>query len=190
MAKHSLYPGFVKLTYTSNGHVHHQVLPIHATPTASGDSYTLETKGSGAVEWVAAATAWATLLAVFLDPTANFSQAELFTLEATTAPADFLQGASIDVDGTNESPIVPFSQMVFPFKGVAGVSMRPYLMEGIESVDQHVSYAAAGVADKAIMDFVLSDDAWMCTRGGAFPTVALGWVTKTNDELRKRFFVP
>lgn len=190
MAKHSLYPGFVKVHYTSNAHPHVMVLPINADPTPSGDSYTIPTRSSGAVDWQDAVTALVTLLAPMFDGASNFSAAELYNFEAFPAPADFLQGFSLDVDGSSDDPAVAYAQLVMPFKGVGSTAVRPSLMECVIPTDVHSSYADAGVSEKAILDFILSADDWIVTRGGGFPTVSLGYVTKINDKLRKRYFNP
>lgn len=190
MAKHSLYPGYVKIAYTSNGHPHLQVLPIGDDPTPVGDSFTIPTRGSGAVDWQTAVTSFVTLEAALMDDAASFNSAELYNFEAFPGPADFLQGMTLDVSGTDPSAPVPYAQIVFPFKAAASAAVRPSLMESVVPVDQHVSYAASTGDFTTLMDFILSDDDWIVTRGGSFPTVSLGYVTKTNDKLRKRYFNP
>lgn len=190
MAKHSLYPGFVKIHYTSNAHPHVQVLPIGDDPTPSGDSFTIPTRGSGAVDWQTAVTDFVTLEAALMDDASNFSSAEIYNFEAFPGPADFLQGFSLNIDGTAAGAAVAYAQMVMPFKGTASSAVRPSLMESVEPTDTRYSYADAGVPERAILDYILGDDDWIVTRGGSFPTVSLGFVTKINDKLRKRYFNP
>lgn len=190
MARHSLFPGFIKITYTSNTHVHHQVLPIGADPTPVGDSFTIPTRGSGAVDWTVAVDEWAALLAGILCGEASIDLAELYNFEAEPGPADFLQAYEVAVVGTHGGTAVPFAQAVFPFKGAGGTSLRVTILEGSEPPEIHVPVSGLGGADLALVNFVLSDDDFIVTRAGGFPSVSLGMVTKTNDVLRKRYFNP
>ena len=191
MPSHSLYPGFIRLHYTSNGHPHRQVLPVNADPTPSGDSYTIPTKASGSVDWQTAIAAWAALVAANLDTDSSVDFAELYNFEAFPGPGDFLQAVAIGIAGTAAGANTPFSQIVFPFKGVGGLSLRPYIMEQVTAPDQKGFLASDMFAGRVdLMNFVLSDDDWIALRGGGFPTVSLGWVSKVNDQLRKRYFNP
>lgn len=190
MARHSLFPGFIKIGYTSNGHPHVQILPVNADPTAVGASYTIPTRAGTPVDWQTAAAAWAELLAATLDATASIDTATLYNFEADPAPADFLQEITLGVPGASGGPLSPFGQIVFPFKGVGGLSLRPYIMEATYTVDVKTPVADLDGASGAIVAFVLGSSDWIALRGGGFPTVSLGTVTKTNDVLRKRYFNP
>jgi len=191
MPRHSLYPGFIRIHYTSNTHPHVQVLPINADPTAVGDSFTIPTRGSGAVDWQDATDAYAILLAAFLDGAASVDYAELYNFEADPAPADFLASHPLNVAGSGAGSPVEWSQVVMPFKGLAGASVRPYVMEGLTPVDTKQSFAAIDSPTFCnYLEFILSADDWVAMRGGGFPLVSLGYVSKTNDQLRKRYFVP
>jgi len=165
------------------------VLPVNADPTASGGSFTIPTRSSGAVDWKTAVDELVAIDKAYLDTSSSFDTAELFNMESTIASPGFLQGYNIGVAGTNVGADVEFGQVVFPFKGVGGLSLRPYLMESVATVDQKFSYAAASNFCE-FMDYVLSADDWIALRGGGFPNVSLGYVTKTNDQLRKTYFVP
>ena len=191
MARHSLYPGFIRIVYTSGGHPHHQVLPVNADPTPVGASFTIPTRGGTPVDWQTAVTAYATLLAAMLDDASSVDYAELYNFEAEPAPADYLATYPLGVSGTSAFAAVPLTQVVFPFKGAGGLSCRPYVMEGVTSADMRQTYAATtDAAFLAFMNFVLGASDWIAMRGGGFPTAALGWVSKVNDQLRKRYFVP
>lgn len=190
MPRHSLFPGFIKIAYTSNGHPHTQVLPINDDPTPAGASFTIPTRAAGAVDWQTAVTAWANLLKVLMDDTASLDSAELYNYEAFPGPADFLQAMTVGVAGTSSSPPVAYAQCVFTFKGTAGSAVRPTVNESTIPVDQKVPYASLSSPEKAVVDFVLSDDDWIAMRGGGFPSAFKFEVTKTNDKLRKKYFNP
>lgn len=189
MARHSLFPNSITINYTSNGHAHKQVLPIAAI-TPAGDSWELTQRDDGLIEWTAAVDAWGLLLADFLPLSASVDSADLFDYEATDAPASFLASHSIALTGTSAFEAVANAQAVMPFKSTGGNSLRLTVMEGIYDPDVRQTFAASTLAEFcAIAEFLLSDDDWIITRGGTFPTSSLGITTKENDKLRKRYFL-
>jgi len=190
MPRHSLFPGFIKISYTANLHPHVQVLPVNADPTAAGGSFTIPTRGGAPVDWQDAVMAWCTLLAPEFDTAASFDTAEIYNFEASPGPADFLQGMTVGVAGTNVSAPANFGQAVFTFKGLAAAAVRPTINESTIPVDQKIPYASLGASEQAIVDFILGDDDWIAMRGGGFPTLFKQLVTKTNDKLRKKYFNP
>lgn len=190
LARHSLFPGFIKFRYTSNTHVHHQVLPIAADPTPSGDSYTIPKRSGGSVDWQDAADAWAILLAALLGDDGSVELAELYNFEAEPGPADFLAAHPLDVAGSGGGAAVPWVQVVMPFKGVGGTQLRITTLEGNTPANIHDPYSILAPPYTTMIDFVLGADDWIVTRAGGYPTVSLGLITKINDQLRKRYFNP
>lgn len=189
MARHSLFPNSVTINYTSNGHQHKQVLPTGVVAgTAPG--WTLPTKGGTPVDWRTAVADYAAIMADLLDTSSSVDSAELYTYEATNSPAELLAVEPLDVAGTGLFSAVPFAQAVFPFKALGGTSVRPTLLESIIAVNQKYPFAAATDPPiVAYMEFFLSDDDWVITRGGDFPTISLGLTSKTNDKLRERYLL-
>lgn len=189
MARHSLFPNSITIHYNSNGHDHLMVLPVGAV-TGSAPGWLLPTQDSGTVDWRTAVDDFCTLLAAAFDSSSSFAYAELFTYEATNAPAEFLAAHTIDIAGSSISTAKDFVQTVFPFKGLGGLQLRLTLLESVIDADQHVPASATGFtpADD-IIDFVLSTENWLLTRGGAFPAVSLGFTSKVNDKLRKRYLL-
>lgn len=189
MARHSLFPNSITINYHANGHSHKQVLPVAAI-TPSGDTWTLETRGSGAVEWTAAVDDLIALYKPLFDASSSFDSAELFDYEATESPAIFLASYDIEESGTNVGSAADFVQAVMPLKAAGGTSLRLTLIESTVPADTRLTLAGLGASNYAtLIEYVLSDDDWIITRGGTFPTSSLGITTKENDKLRERYLL-
>lgn len=189
MPRHSLFPNSITYHYTTNGHPHNMTLPVGVV-AGSAPGWTLPTRDGGTVDWRTAVDAFAALLAEVMNTGDSIDYAELFTYEATNSPAEFLASHPIDIAGGSASAPVEFAQAVLPFKAIGGTSFRLTLLEFIMAIDEKRSYAGLDSAElTAIVDFILSDDDWIITRGGTFPLVSLGMTTKINDKLRKHFLL-
>lgn len=188
MPRHSLFPNSITIHYTSNGHDHNMTIPVGVV-SGSAPAWLLPTRDASTVDWRTAMDAFAALLAPVFDTASSIDYAELFTYEATGSPAEFLAAHTIDVSGSNVGAAVDFVQAVFPFKSVGGNSLRLTLLESVSGADVHVPYASVVSGFSDILDFVLSDDDWLITRGGTFPIVSLGMTSKVNDKLRERYLL-
>lgn len=189
MARHSLFPNSITIHYTSNDHDHLQVIPVGVV-AGSAPGWTLPTRDASTVDWRTAVEDFVTLEAELFASSDSFAYAELFTYEATNGPAEFLAAHTLDIAGASVSTAKDYVQSVFPFKGLGGLSLRLTLLESVIAVDQHLPSSATGSADiDALIAFILSDDDWLITRGGAFPSVSLGFTSKVNDKLRKRYLL-
>jgi len=188
MARHSLFPNSITIHYTSNAHDHVMVLPVGVV-AGSAPGWTLPVRSGSPVDWRDAVDDFAALLAILIATGGSVDYAELFTYEATDSPAEFLAAHTIDEAGSNSDPAQDFVQSVFPFKAVGGNSLRLTILETTALADIHVPYTSIGLGFIDVVDFILSDDDWIITRGGTYPTVSLGMTTKINDKLRKRFLL-
>jgi len=188
MPRHSLFPNSITIHYTANAHNHAQVLPIGVI-AGSAPGWTVPVRVGSPVDWRDAVDALAALYAILLPTTASVDYAELFTYEATDAPAEFLAAHVIDVAGVSGGSSAPFVQTVMPFKALGGTSLRFTLLETIISANIHVPFSGLPGGLDDIADFILSDDDWIITRGGDYPSVSLGATTKVNDKLRKRYLL-
>lgn len=190
MARHSLFPNSILIKYTSNGHAHRQMLPISAI-TPVGDSWTVPQRDGGDIDWTAAVDLWAAVIADFFFTGDSIDSAELYDYEASESPGIFLASYDISLAATGANAIVPWSQVVFPFKASGGFSMRTTLMECALTLDEKNSFGGTTIPwFCGLMEFIMSDDDFIITRGGTFPSSTLGYVTKENDKLRKRYFNP
>jgi len=189
MPKHSLFPNSITIHYTTNGHDHNMNIPVGAV-SGSAPGWLLPTKDGGTVDWRTATQDFAELLADLISTSDSIDYADLFTYEATDGPAEFLASEPLDVAGTVVGAARDYVQAQFPFKAVGGNFLRLTLLEPVIDADLHLSYAQlAGAGELALVDFILSDDDWLITRGGTFPLVSLGMTTKVNDKLRKRYLL-
>lgn len=189
MARHSLFPNSTTINYTSNAHSHKMVIPTGAVTGLPGAA-SVPTRDGGTVLWETAVTELVTLLQPLFDEDSAFESAELFTYEATDSPAEFIALFPIGLPGTSLNPAVPFSQVVFPFKALGGTSLRFTLIESTTVPDIRNSFGAETDAVFCeLMEYILGDDDWLITRGGTFPLASLGYTSKTNDKLRKRYFL-
>lgn len=188
MPRHSLFPNSITIHYTTNGHGHSMVLPTGIV-AGSAPGWTVPVRVGAAIDWRDAVDDWAELLKVTMPASDSIDYAELFTYEATGSPAEFLAARTLDVVGTNVGADSPFVQAVFPFKAVGGTSLRLTLLETVAGANVHEPYSSIVSGYKELADFILSDDSWIITRGGDYPDVSLGWTTKVNDKLRKRYLL-
>jgi len=189
MARHSLFPNSISINYTTNDHSHKMVLPVGVV-AGSAPGWTLPVRGGGTVDWRDAVDDFALLLAAFTDDVDSIDSADLYTYEAVDAPAEFLASHTIGQSGTSVSAAKPWVQVVFPFKAVGGNSLRLTYVEGVMDPDDRQTFASSAFAPAcAVMEFILGTDDWIITRGGTFPSTSLGFTSKINDKLRKRYLL-
>lgn len=188
MPRHSLFPNSITIHYTTNDHDHNMTIPVGVV-AGSAPGWTIPVRVGSPVDWRDAMDDFAALLAPTINTGDSIDYAELFTYEATDSPAEFLAAHVINVAGTGVEAAQPFVQAVYPFKAVGGNSLRLTVLEGIVTVDAHLPQAGVNPPFSDIIDFILSDDDWLITRGGTYPTVSLGLTTKVNDKLRKRYLL-
>jgi hypothetical protein len=189
MARHSLFPNSITINYTSNGHPHKQVLPIGAI-TGSSPAWEVPLKAGAPMDWRDAVEIYAAVFAQLFSDVDSIDSADLFTYEATDSPAEFLASHPLNQAGLNIAAAQPWTQIVFPFKSIGGNSLRLTAVEQVNPADLKGTFAATINAEICqYLEWVLSDDNFIITRGGTFPTVSLGYTTKVNDKLRRRYLV-
>lgn len=187
--RHSLYPGFIRLFYTSNGHSHRQVLPVQPNTPAAGTALKLHDGSVGAGDWTDDITEWVSLVKVFFHTADNFDSAELWTLASPTADPIFRETFSLGIAGTNAGADTPAGQGVLTFRGNEGERSLIYLMEGVISSSLRQAYADFDSATKALADFVTAPDGWIFGRDNNYPIATLNFTGKVNDQLRKKYFL-
>jgi hypothetical protein len=94
---------------------------------------------------------------------------------------------SLDDDGTSAGSAITAQQQVFTFRTDLGGLYRFYIMEGAVLANLALSYAAMGADSKALADYILGATSWLYGRDGGEPLVSLGYKTKYNDVLRRRW---
>lgn len=189
MARHSLFPNSITINYTTNGHSHKQVLPVGVVG-GSSPGWTVPVRVGSPIDWRTAVEQYALVMAGLISDADSIDSAELYTYEATDAPAEFIGAHPIDQVGLSIGAAQPFVQIVMPFKAVGGTSLRLTVLEGVTGEDAKNSFAAeTDVLLCDYLEYVLGDDNFIKTRGGDFPIISLGWTSKTNDKLREKYFL-
>lgn len=189
MARHSLFPNSITINYTTNGHSHKQVLPTGAI-SGTSPGWLLPIRSGSPLDWRTAVEQYALIMAGLISDADSIDSAELYTYEATDAPGVFIGAHPLDQVGTNIGAAQPFVQLVMPFKALGGTSCRLTVLEGVTGADAKNSFAAE--TDALLCDYleyVLSNDNFIKTRGGDFPIISLGWTSKVNDKLREKYFL-
>lgn len=189
MGRNSLFPGFIKLFYHTNGHQHTQVLPVKPTP--SGTTFAVEKIGGGTYDpWTSAMDAYALILKALIKTTDIIDYAELYTMASETSNPLFRENYSIAVAGTSSVADVPWQEAVFVWRTAAGGVLRSYIMENSFTVDQRfIGNASMGTAGNAYRDLFTSSAGFVFGRDGSAPIALASMTTKINDKLRKKFFL-
>lgn len=189
MARHSLFPNSITINYTSNGHAHKQSLPIGVI-AGSSPAWTVPVRVGSPLDWRDAVEQYATLYAALFDSSSTIDSADLFTYEATDSPAEFIASHPLSIAGSNVAAAQPWTQLVMPFKGIGGSFIRLTAIEAVVPADSKETFAGIAVAYLCdLLEYVLGDDDFIITRGGTFPLVSLGYTSKINDKLRRRYLV-
>lgn len=187
MAINCLAPGFIKLTYTSNGHQHLQVVGISPQNTTGS---ILNNAGGSTVAFDAAIDVFVAKFAALFDTSSHYDGAELYTqADCDSAPIlRFVYDLGGPVAGTGPGTAKPMQQNVLTFKtSLSGRFKLQFMESSISANDQDTplsAFSADGIA--ALRDYVLSSANVLFARDNSFPAFGLNRVTKTNDKLRKK----
>lgn len=185
MAPNSLYPGFVKLFYTSAASLHTQTLPCKPF-VAVGGEWWLESKAGGAGNsWKIFVDNYAAVMRTFFPAVSTITFAELWTLATPTAVPVFQDTHQLNVVGTNGTAVVPMSQIVTTFRTQAGGRLKIQYMDVSFNPNAEIQPPFTG-ALLALSNYLTQGTGWVCGRNGGFPIQAIRALTKTNDHLRKK----
>jgi len=186
MARHSLYPGFIRLFYTSNAHAHVQVLPVN--PSLSGSVWIVQkVLGGSYTDWTEAVDAWAVVLKGVLNTADTIDRAELYTMSAPDADPLFRAVYNVGVSGTAVTATVAYEQMVWTLRTDNGGLLKIYVMEGVFPLNYRHPYGSAGSTALAIWDFIMSGAGFIFGRDLGVPIAPIFVTTKLNDQLRKKY---
>jgi hypothetical protein len=186
MGIHGLYPGFINLHYTGNGHPHVQKQPLLANVEGSGPATVLRNDGTFQ-SWNELMDAYVALLKVFMKTTDSVVSADLWNITSEGEDPVFIETYDISVVGTNAGAASPNSQRVITFRTEFGGLYRWYLMEAPCTLDQVVNPPFGGdAATINLTDFLIGTGGFFGGRDGGRLRSALREVTKVNDALRKK----
>lgn len=192
MAIHSLYPGFVKTYYTSNGHTHVMTMPVipQNIPMVPGSTPNLLRNDGTYGSWqdeIAKITAH--LIALY-PTTATFTRSEIFGMASKTGDPFYVSGTTIvGGSGTNGGAVVPFSLATITLRTNAGGIVKMCLMESCLLPNQEYTAPSFGGITElaALVNHLLGSDNVVMGRDGGEPMASIMCKTKTSDALRKRY---
>jgi hypothetical protein len=183
----SLYPGFVKLLYTSNGHNHVMTLPV--IPVLDTGVWKLTRRDATLQAWGAAITAFAAYIQPFLAAADIITGAELFTLASPTASPIFQDGIALALHGSSGTTDVQWSEFVMTFRAAAGGLLKFYIMETHYPIDLKSGFPSGNTDADALAGYPLLSAGVVFARNGQKVLLPIRYTTKINDALRKKFFL-
>jgi hypothetical protein len=191
VAQNSLYPGFVKLKYQSNGHDHQMILPVKPFQDFTGN-WTLEEKGVPAGEaFENAMEDLSTALKPLFPTSATILFAELWTMDSPTADPQYRTTRELNDAGTGSGAAVANSQAVITFRTTNGGIARIYIMEGRNAVNvEAYPPTFTGLTDfVAFSAYATGSGSPIYGRDGGELLTPIRALSKTNDALRKKFIL-
>lgn len=189
MPINSLYPSFIKVFYSSNGHNHTMVIPCKYTVSASPPHMLLK-KGGGSQDWESClATDFIPLLAAVMNNASSFVSAELWKMASPTADPVFVAAKALAIAGASATAIVPYSQVSYTFRADDGGLFRLLLLEGIQAANLRDDPPYAAAPNLAISDYAIDDESFICARSGGYLVSPIRLLTKTNDKVREKFLL-
>lgn len=191
MAANSLFPGFVKIFYTTNGHQHIMTQPVDPY-VGVGGAFGLNTgnPGPGYFPWTAGIDAFVAVLRPLIHSSSSINRAELWTLAAPGADPIYQDTHEIELAGTSATVPQPNSQLVVSFRTTTGGLLRVYVMEGSNTVNQELFPPVWGNTIIAnFVNYIASNTGYLKGRDGGQPKVGIRLLTKTNDALRKKYLL-
>lgn len=184
----SLYPGFVKVFYTQNGHAHTMTLPV--LPSGTGSSATV-TKNDGTLyaSFAAAMAAFATVLVPLLNNAGGIGRAELWTLATPTADPVFQLADDTAAAGTSAVAATPLSQFTLTQRTSAGGLAKLVVLESPTTINLRFNAPLPVGNVKNLATWMQGVNGWIIGRDGGKIVTEIAYTTKINDALRKKYLL-
>lgn len=188
MAQNSLYPGFVKIKYSSNSHTHYQVLPVLPVSFGVGTEPTFETATGAPVAMNAAIDAYIAIVDNLFTDTSSFVIAEFWHYPSPESDPMFYYVYEIGAPGAGVGTVSAYSQLVVSLRTALGGYLKLYFMEVVQGIVAKDDYPFSNVTVAALTAYLTDGDTgWVVGRDGGFPISGLRALTKVNDALRKKY---
>ena len=187
MTRHSLYPSFVRISYTGVTHVHHQVLQVSPSTTpVPGSAPTLNTRDNTDTGFLSALNTYLDLLAVIYPSSWSVVSAEFYHTFIEGDTPTFIYGYNPGQTGTHGDPRVKWQRFTLSMLTTLSNPFRLVLLETVHAANLTYRYADLPTEVKDIVDYMQSGSCWMLGRDDAYPLQFLSGRTKTDDALRKK----
>lgn len=189
MAPNSLYPGFIKIYYTSATHPHEMVFGI-TNPLGGINSSTIQNKGGTANATGTAMTTFVNAVKTFFPTTATFRYWELFKMASVDADPIMIDTGTLNISGSVAGSSTPYGQEIISYRSELGGTGKIYIMEGTRAVNTILQPPfSSGSAELVFSTYLTGSTSVVTARDGGFPMVVTKAITKTNDALRRKYFL-
>lgn len=189
MAENFPGPYQLDIHYTCSGrqHVAKYNCNTDGTPTAGDDLSTvyLVQRDAGLVSVVDALTAWVTLIKNQFHTSVTFDYAEFWSVAPLSSERTFIGSQTLGINGTSSTAVELAHQSTYTFRTVEGGILKIVMLEDSSTNQLRVPYASLGTNQKAIMDFVDSDDSWILARDTSYAIAKLNCTSGQNEAIFK-----
>lgn len=120
----------------------------------------------------------------------TIDRAELWKINPDSFDGIFYSSYSIGAAGTAATPTQDAGQQVFTFRTQEGGIFRFDVIDGVQPQGPSLPYASLGVADKALVDSVLSDNNCWLARDTSYPVSFLFMHPGQSERWFKKIYRP
>lgn len=187
MTRYSLFPSFVRVTYTGVTHLHHQVLQVSSASTPVPDTEPImNTRDNVDVGFVDGLNAYLDLVKVVYPSSWSVVSAEFYHTFIEGDTPTFIFGYNPTQVGTHGDPRVQWQRFTLSMRTTLSHPFRLVLLETVHAVNLTYRYSDLPTEVKNIVNYVQSGSCWMLGRDDSYPLQFLSGKTKTDDTLRKK----
>jgi len=188
----SLYPAFVRISYTTAYAPHTMTLPVldWNPPSGGHPSGTFLCHDGSQEDAETMIDALVAQLAAVWLPTTNINEAIIYTMAAPVAPAIPQITYEIGVPGTNTNTgWAEAVQLTFTLRTDLFHKMKLVMLDVPSDNDfnKYTSEAAINVEFQQIVDELKADGNGWCGRDRGQPTTFVSMIFDLNDALRERY---
>lgn len=189
MAINSLSPAFVKVYTTVATHQHVMTIPTKFSGTpVPGEAPNLLAHNASSVGFSSALDNLSTYIKPFLaSANGAVDYAEVWSQPAPEDDPVWIYTYQINDDGTSAGATVTANQSVWTFRSANGGVFRLYLMETALAVNIALPYSQFESDKKDLADYITSSLSWIYARDNGAPITCLGYKSKFNDVLRRKY---
>lgn len=179
--------GFMLLFYGTGSNIHKMKRWVTVSTVGTpGTSHDLIDNDNSPVTFEAAIIRLMTPLKPLFSTTTDFISAELWSQPTDGDNPLFLQQYSPGESGTSGSAVVLYSQQVISLNTTTGEKMLFYMMNLPGAINVVINFPVGAGTLKTLVDFLASDQGFFITKTGGKVIGGKRFLTKTNDQLRRR----